>query len=237
MLDRPAAGSTRTGAPMALAAAAALLVLGALVFVISEGIVAAHWPAPGYSYRGNYISDLGNPQCGPYDGRVVCSPLHTLMNWAFVGQGVLLGGAVGLVGRVLDARPRVVLLSVGGLTVLGFVLTGALHSSPQAVASNTLWLHYLGATLAILGGNTIAILVSRQWRRLRVPAAAGRVGIGLGVGGIVTALVWQGTFGMVPPGILERAAVYAFLLWQVGIAGLLLTTPVRPQDQALTRKS
>jgi hypothetical membrane protein len=97
----------------ALAAAAAALVLGALVFAISETVVAGAWRTPGYSYSGNYISDLGNPQCGPYDGRVVCSPLHTLMNSAFIVQGVLLGAAAWLVGRALAGRSRGVLLGVG----------------------------------------------------------------------------------------------------------------------------
>lgn len=207
MGDRPAAVQAGTRASLAFAAAATALVLAALVFVISETVAAGAWPAPGYSYSGNYISDLGNPQCGPYDGRLVCSPLHTLMNWALVGQGVLLGSTAWLVGRVLEGRSRAVLLSVGALTAVGFVLTGVVHSSPESAAQGALWLHYLGATLAILGANTMAILVSRQWRRLRVPAAVGFIGVVLSTVGIAAALTWLATFGMVPSGIPERAAV------------------------------
>jgi len=105
---------------------------------------------------------------------------------------------------------------------VGFALTGAVHSSPEAAARGTPWLHYLGATLAILGANTIAVLVSRQWRALRIPAAVGLVGVVLGTVGFVAALTWLATFGMVPPGIPERTAVYAFVLWQLVIGGFLL---------------
>jgi hypothetical protein len=103
------------------------------------------------------------------------------------------------------------------------------HSSSEATENGTLWLHYLGATLAILGGNVTAILISRQWRRLRVPARVGSAGIVLGTLGIVAALTWLATFGMAPPGILERIAAYAFLLWQIGFGGFLLhvAQPVR----------
>jgi hypothetical membrane protein len=212
-----------------LGAAAGALVLGALVFLAGETVAAQAWSDPGYSYVDNFISDLGNPQCGPYDGRVVCSPLHWLMNAAFVGQGVLLALAVWLTGRVLKGRPRTAVRWTGLVTAAGFVLTGVVHSSPAATENGTLWLHYAGATLAILGGNLTAILVSRQWRRLHVPALIGSGGVVLGILGIVAALTWLATFGKLPPGSLERVAAYAFVLWQVGFGGFLLhaASPVR----------
>jgi hypothetical membrane protein len=213
----------------ALAAAASALVLGALAFIVGETAAAHAWRDPGYSYRDNFISDLGNPQCGPYDGRVVCSPMHWLMNGAFVGQGLLLGCAVWAAGRTLQGRSRTVVLWTGGLTAAGFVLTGVVHSSPAATANGTLWLHYAGATLAILGGNTTAVLIGRKWRRLRVPAIAGYGSITLGTLGIVAALTWLATFGVTPPGVLERVAAYAFMLWQVVFGAFLLHAgqPVR----------
>lgn len=206
----------------ALAGAGVALALGALAYVISETATAAAWSTPAYSYGGNYISDLGNPRCGPYDGRVVCSPAHEVMNWGFVVQGLLLAYAVLLIGRVLRGRPRVVLLGVGAVTAVGYVLTGAVHSSPDATANGTLWIHYAGATLAILGGNAIAILVGRRHRSLGIPAAVGTAGVVLGAVGIAAALIWLATFGLVPPGIPERIAVYAFVLWQVLAGGFLL---------------
>jgi hypothetical membrane protein len=218
---------TRT--PAAEAGAAVALVLSALVYAISETVTARAWSAPAYSYSANYISDLGNPQCALYDGRTVCSPSHTLMNWGFVAQGLLLACAVLLVGRVVRGRARAAVLGIGAATTVGFVLTGATHSSPDAVAQGTLWLHYTGATMAILGGNALAIVISRQWRRLRIPRAVGVAGVVLGAAGIVAALTWLATFGLVPPGIPERTAVYAFVLWQLLIGGFVLhvTQPFR----------
>src|SRR4051812_37877503 len=153
MHDRPA---TRR-ASVALAAAAIALVLGALVFLIGETVAAGAWITPSYSYSANFVSDLGNPHCGPYGGRVVCSPSHTLMNTAFVVQGLLVGAASWLLGRVLRDRSRLLVRCFGVAIAAGFALVGIVHSSPATTADGTLWLHYLGATLAILGTNTLAV--------------------------------------------------------------------------------
>jgi hypothetical membrane protein len=229
MENQPVGTRPRTGMSAAPAGAAIALVLSALVYAISETVTARAWSTPAYSYSENYISDLGNPQCAPYDGRNVCSPSHALMNWGFVAQGLLLACAVLLVGQVVHGRTRAAVLGIGAATTLGFALTGAMHSSPDAVARGTLWLHYAGATMAILGGNALAIVISRQWRRLRIPRAVGVAGVVLGAAGIVAALTWSTTFGAIPPGIPERAAVYAFVLWQLLVGGFVLhvTQPFR----------
>ncbi|GLY42884.1 hypothetical protein Amsp01_089070 [Amycolatopsis sp. NBRC 101858] len=227
MSDRPATVSR--SASVTLAVAAIALVLGALAFIVSETLGAAAWTTPRYSYSGNYVSDLGNPQCGAYDGRMVCSPWHMLMNSAFFVQGALVGCAAWLLGRVLAGRSRALVRGVGVITAVGFVVTGVVPSSPQTAAQGTLWLHYLGATLAIAGTNTLAILVSRQWRRLQIPAPVGGLGVGLGAVGLLVTVLWPAIFGLVPPGIPERVAVYVFLLWQLCFGGFALhvTQPMR----------
>jgi hypothetical membrane protein len=48
------------------------------------------------------------------------------------------------------------------------------------------------------------------------------LGIVLGALGIVAALTWMATFGVTPPGVLERVAAYAFMLWQVVFGAFLL---------------
>ncbi|MFG1956748.1 hypothetical protein [Nonomuraea sp. NPDC049028] len=45
-------------------------------------------------------------------------------------------------------------------------------------------------------------------------------GVVLGIVGIAAALIWLAAFGMMPPGIAERVAVYAFMRWQLGFGGL-----------------
>ncbi len=59
-----------------MAVAAAALTVGSLLLMICEAVTAFGWSNPGYSYVTDYISDLGNPQCGAYDGRQgVAAPL------------------------------------------------------------------------------------------------------------------------------------------------------------------
>ena len=64
------------------------LAVGAcLQYYVVQLIVALAWRVP-YSWNGNTISDLGNTMCGKYGSRVVCSPLHGIMNVSFVALGV-----------------------------------------------------------------------------------------------------------------------------------------------------
>ena len=73
---------------------AVLLVLGTVQFFVAHVVVQSAWPTA-YSWAENYISDLGAVTCDPRPGDTVCSPLHAVMNVAFVLQGVLLiGGTV-----------------------------------------------------------------------------------------------------------------------------------------------
>jgi hypothetical protein len=44
----------------------------------------------------------------------------------------------------------------------------------------------------------------------------------LGTAGIAAALIRPATFGLVPPGIPERIAVYALMAWQLVMGGFLL---------------
>src|SRR4051812_14625263 len=70
--------------------------LGPVIWLLStqyfmiQMIVAAAWKSPSYSWRFNTISDLGNTACNLADGRVVCSPLHGLMNLSFITLGIIM---------------------------------------------------------------------------------------------------------------------------------------------------
>ena len=65
--------------------------------------------------------------------------------------------------------------------------------------------------------------------------AAAATALVLGTVGIVAALTWLATFGMVPPGIPESTAVYAFVLWQLVIGGFLLYVTQRRHLEAAHR--
>ena len=90
-------------------------------FFLAEVVVAAAW-SPGYSWHLDAISDLGATNCGRFDGRFVCSPLHSLMN----GSLILLGLTM-VIGSVLTyqlMRMSRVGFSLMALAGIGAILVG-----------------------------------------------------------------------------------------------------------------
>jgi hypothetical membrane protein len=208
-------------------AAGLALVSSGLGFLLAETLTAAAWQHPPYDYVRYFISDLGSPECGPFQGREICSPRHALMNTAFVAQGALFafGGAV--LALRFGGRTRRALLALAAAQGAGVVLVGLFHSSPAAEADGTALLHGAGAVLAILGGNAAAVVAGRAWRKggLRRRGTASLVLGGLGLAG---AGVLFGTWSLLPPGIPERVAVYPFQAWQVLAGALLLLLAPEP---------
>jgi len=123
-------------------AVAILLLLAGLQYVIIEAVVAAVWTDPPYNYATNLVPDLGNSACGPYQDRVVCSPLYPLMNAGFIVQGLLFGAAGVLMSRLLAARARVAMLVLTLVFAVGLILTGVFHHS-HAAADGTLALNFV----------------------------------------------------------------------------------------------
>jgi hypothetical membrane protein len=113
--------------------------VGCLQFFAAEAIAAAGF-AGSYSYRRNYISDLGALGCG-----ASCSPLHALMNTSFVLQGVLIFTGAFVVWPLL-ARGALSQLALGLVAAsgLGVALVGL---APEDSAPA--W-HYLGAAENLL---------------------------------------------------------------------------------------
>jgi hypothetical membrane protein len=212
---------TRAG----LASAGLALVASGVQFVVAEALTAAAWDDPAYDYVRYFISDLGSPECGPFQGREVCSPRHGLMNAAFVAQGVLFAAGGTVLARSFEGRTRRVLQGLVGAQAAGVVLVGVCPSSPAAVADGRAALHGLGAALAIVAGNASGVVAGRAWwrggrRRL------GAAGAALGATGLLGAAVMVATWERVPPGGPERLAVYPFQAWQV-LAGAALLGPMQ----------
>lgn len=202
--------------------AAILLIAAAMEFWTVEFFAALAWKNPPYSYAANFISDLGAPDCGTFQGRVVCSPLHTLMNASFIAHGLLFLIAGLLLLHLVSGPSKYFYLILTLLYGIGYVLIGTFHTSTAAAQNGTLVYHYLGAAVAILGGNIIAVGVGFQWRRLGTPRFFGRESMVLGILGIIAGLLIFPTIGIIPFGITERIAVYAFLLWQMQTAFALI---------------
>ena len=206
---------------LGIAAAAILFIVNGVQYLVVEAIVASAWQTPVYSYASNFVSDLGAPDCSTFQGREVCSPLHTVMNAGFIVQGVLFVVASFLLMRLVSGRARNVYLVIALIYGVGMVLVGYFHGSRGATENGTVVYHYLGASMAILGGNVAAIVAGFQWRRLMMPRWFGIAGIVLGVIGLAATVVLATTFGILPSGIPERASIYTITAWQI-LTGIVL---------------
>jgi hypothetical membrane protein len=185
-----------------------------LQYFVAEAIAVTGWRGD-YSFRENYISDLGAVTCAG----AVCSPLHALMNASFVLQGVLVSAGAFL---VWPALPRgwlgslaLALIAVSGLGV--FVVGLA----PEDFAPG--W-HYLGAGEHFLFCNAGAALLGltllrhgRPTRRIAVFSLAAGL---LGLAGLVC-LATRHYFGLGVGGM-ERVTAYPFTLWIAGMGAWLL---------------
>lgn len=218
--------------------AAVLWISAASVYLLAEAVTASAFP--GYSYASNYISDLGIPDVGSYQGRAIDSPLHPVMNTAFVASGVLFLAAAASAARAGALPSRRALLVLSVIYAVGISLVGLVHGSQASADDGTGVLHVFGAALAIVGGNVLAIVVGAASRRAAQRVRAGRLrrrggalasvypalSVGLGVLGLVGLLGLEIDSGstsidLLPEGIWERIAVYTVTAWQL-LTGILL---------------
>ena len=202
---------------------AAAFLTGSAVYLAAEAIAASAWKSPTYSYAENWISDLGSATAGEFQGRYLDSPLNVVMNSGFIIQGLLFGLAVLLLSRLFAVRTRTFTVVTGVITTVGYILVGTFHGSLQAQQDGTLGLHFLGATLAILGANVLSLVLGLHWKRSPSTRLIGIVSIILGIVGLVAVVALFATFGSgLPAGAIERASVYTIVVWQVAVAIALL---------------
>jgi hypothetical membrane protein len=181
------------------------------VFFVAQAIGQAASTVP-YSLATNLISDLGTTACGPD----VCSPLHALVNGAFVVTGVC-HAAGALASR--RAWPRGLgQVGVGLLVVAGAGLVVA-GIAPENLNPGV---HAAGALGGLVSLNLGSVALGWSIR----PAAPwlGRLVLAAGVVG----LVGTGDFlaGLGAPGITERLADWpaAAMVVVLGVRLLLATT-------------
>ncbi len=185
--------------------AGALLWVGCLQFFLVEQMAQLRWRGH-YSFRFNYISDLGTAG----------SPLHGVMNASFLLQGVLIaGGALMLPGftspRVAGALARGCLLLAGaGVALVGW--------APEDGDTN---LHIAGARAHFLFGALAMTLWGASLASRRRSAGQGRHAAavafaagGLAIAGDLLLLFPAGPLGSVlGGGGIERLAAYPLPLW------------------------
>jgi hypothetical membrane protein len=209
-----------------LLVAAIVLVVNTVQWVVTEAVTAAAWTDPPYSYATNYISDLGVPDCGTqFQGRALCSPLHSLMNGSFIAEGVLFAVGVVLLARLLTGRARVVGIALGLVHGVGMVLVGLFHGSADGPSAG-LVIHVGSAGVAIVCANTLAIMAGAL-RQLELPVAYRRFSIAVGAAGLIS----EALVGVSPAtaGLFERGGVYSWLLWGL-VTGVLVV--LRPRRSA-----
>ena len=188
--------------------------VGCLQYFAAEAIAVAGFRG-GYSFRRNFISDLGTVRCGDGAG---CSPLHPLMNASFLVQGVLIFAGAVVVWPLFPrglARLALGLIAASGL---GVAVVGL---APEDAAPG--W-HYLGAAENLLLSNTgAALLGAALLREKRAPRAVGLLSLGFGLIGLagLAGLAVRVDFGL-GAGVIERIAAYPFPLWLAGMGVWLL---------------
>lgn len=207
-------------------AAGVLWMLSALVHLTTEAVTAAAFA--GYSYATNYISDLGIPDVGEYQGRAIDSPLHVVMNVGFVMQGALYLAAACFALRACATGLGRLLVALAIVYAIGISLVGIVHGSQASDDDGSAIFHVLGAGMAIISGNVVAIAVgigaSREQRRSPYALASIALGV-VGLIGLAMLQVDSGTASvdLLADGVWERIAVYAITAWQLCTGIVLLT--------------
>jgi hypothetical membrane protein len=176
--------------------------IGCLQFLVLEAISTFGFVGP-YSYRTNYISDLGAVHC-----MRVCSHWHALMNTSFFLQGICIaGGALLLPRRIaggaagLGAR-ACLLIAAYGVILVAFM--------PEDVNTR---LHIHGALFNFVGSSLGLLLLGISFRTVPVlkrqlagiTLAAGAVSL---FGDLFFVFPSEHLNAIVGAGLLERIAAY-----------------------------
>ncbi|MFE3502680.1 DUF998 domain-containing protein [Kitasatospora sp. NPDC059160] len=210
---------------------AVALVVAAVQYVVAEAIAASAWRDPVYDYAHNFISDLGVPSCGGVlQGRTICSPLNAVMNAGFIAQGLLFVAAALVLQHLLPGWLRWAYLVLAVVHGVGIVLVGLVHGSPEADRDGSMAWHGLGAGMAIIGGNLLAVVVGGHLVRSGRARWPGRAVLGCGAVGLVCAVVLLTMMPTDPvpyhAAVFERGSVYSITAAEL-IAGATVLRALR----------
>ncbi|HTP56334.1 MAG TPA: DUF998 domain-containing protein [Thermoplasmata archaeon] len=202
---------------------ALLWIVGAVQFVVAMAVVEWRWTTA-YSLRTNYISDLGNTQCGDWPhaaSSYVCSPWHSVFNGSIIVLGLLVILGALLLRSAFPSRSSrsvgLLLLILAGLGSIGVGL------SPENV---NIQIHTVSALLSFAGGNLALIVLGfvmfrdTRWDGYRAYSMfSGLVGL------IALALFSTHVYLGLGVGGMERLIVAPLLLWLVVASIHLLRIP------------
>ncbi len=138
--------------------------LGPVLYVTSiqyfaiQLFVALQW-TPSYSLSHDTISDLGNTACGTWNGRYVCSPLHSLMNASFVVLGITMTLGSVLISRYFaSGRASAAGFAAMAISGLGVIMVGFFPENSVPA------LHGLGAATPFVLGNVSLIILALSFK-------------------------------------------------------------------------
>jgi hypothetical membrane protein len=191
--------------------AGAVVWLLSIQFFVVQVVAAFAWKQPPYSWRLNAISDLGAVGCGPFDDRLVCSPLHGLMNISFIllGLSMLIGSAL----LYQEFRKSRVGFGMMGISGIGAILVGIFPED------TIFWAHITGQDLAFLFGNIALIVIGLN---LRLPRWLRWYSIASGAAALVGMYLFLSHHRFfLGLGGMERVAAYPQTIWLV-VFGLYL---------------
>ena len=208
-MTSPAAGRVRLRA-------AACFWIGCLQFFILEALSTLGFVGT-YSYRTNYISDLGAVHCGQ-----VCSHWHALMNASFLLQGMCItGGALLLPRRVAGDTPGLLARAFLLIAAYGVILVGL---TPEDTNHR---IHIHGALFNFVGSSAGLLLLGVSLLRFGAPfkrlaaitLTAGAVSL---LGDLFFVFPSAHLNAVVGAGLLERIAAYPLPLCLPWIGFVLL---------------
>lgn len=180
--------------------------LSVVQFLAVEFIVSATWRGL-YSYRTNFISELGVPFCGP-TGSWPCSKLYVLADVSIAAFGIalVLAALAWLVTGVVDLRGGILLLVAGLGAVVGGVVNQGLNYEVHSFGA-TVFFVVASAGLIVAGGHRTL----RRKVRLTVTALGGL--------GLTASLCFISghSFGL-GVGAVERVVVYSILVGTIVLA-------------------
>ncbi len=195
-----------------------LLWASSIQYFIVQLIVIVAWTVP-HSFANNFISDLGNTECGTYAGLAVCSPLHLLMNLSFVTFGITM-----FVGSMLLWRR----FERNKLSTFGFLLMMAAGVGTMLVGlfpENTInSLHMLGAVLGLGVGNLSVLFLGIGLGHIH-PAMRTYTILSAVLSLTAFVLFAIAEYAGLGRGGMERLISYPFTVWMITFGIYLLFAP------------
>ena len=197
----------------------ALWMLSLQYFIIQIAVGRA-WPVD-YSLSQNTISDLGNTACSLYGGRLVCSPLHNLMNASFIVLGAtMIAGAMLIYREFRQSAGSAAGFGAMGLAGFGTAVVGFFPENTIGV------LPFWGAMLPFLIGNlgiVVLGLVLDLPKSLRLYTIASG-----GLALVALALFLSNTYLGLGIGGMERIVAYPQTVWLIVFGMYISSSHRRP---------